>query len=431
MRPRVRRSANLVEFTGERVIPGQVDADLLNEHLARYMFASRLAKRRRVLDAGCGAGFGASELARAAAEVLAVDVSPDAIEYARERYTAANLRFEQADCGALPAPDGSYDLVTAFEVIEHLEDWRGFLIEARRVLAPGGQFIVSTPNKLYYAETRRRAGPNPFHVHEFEYEEFRAELAAVFPHVSLFLENHAEGVVFQPVDPDTTAEVKVEGACPASESHFFIAVCALRPQTGAPTFVYVPKAANVLRERERHIELLEGELSQKNEWLERAKHDLAELNDTHQNLLTMFRSQQSELEARNEWAESLNRELEERRGRITQLQEELAREQAAAREVAAAYDTKVAELEQDAAAKARWALDTEERLSKEIEDRTGELSRCVELLNAAERTVAERTLWAQSAEQTALGLEQQLNLVKGSRWVRLGRKFGLGPAVQG
>ena len=53
-----------VEFTGERVIPGQVDADLLNEHLARYAFAARLARGKRVLDAGCGAGYGAAELAR-------------------------------------------------------------------------------------------------------------------------------------------------------------------------------------------------------------------------------------------------------------------------------------------------------------------------------------------------------------------------------
>lgn len=420
----------MVEFTGERVIPGQVDDDLLNEHLARYLFAARLATRKRVLDAGCGAGFGAWELARTASEVLAVDVSAEAIDFARERYRGGNLRFQQADCCSLPAADGSVDLVTAFEVIEHIQDWRGFLAESRRVLAPGGQFIVSTPNRLYYAETRRRAGPNPFHVHEFDYEEFRAELAAVFPHVSLFLENHAEGVVFQPVDPDTTAEVRVEGTATAAESHFFLAVCALRPQTGAPTFVYIPKTANVLRERERHIDLLQGELATKDGWLERAKRDLAELNVTHQKLLAMFREQQAELEARNRWAEGLNRELAERDARIEQLQAELERESAAAREIASAYESKIAELEQDAAQKTQWALDTEARLGKEIEDRTGELSRCVDLLNAAERTLEERTLWAQNLERTARDLEQQLSLVKGSRWVKLGRKFGLGPAVQ-
>ena len=42
----------MAEFTGERVIPGQVDVDLLNEHMARYTFAARLARGKRVLDAG-------------------------------------------------------------------------------------------------------------------------------------------------------------------------------------------------------------------------------------------------------------------------------------------------------------------------------------------------------------------------------------------
>ena len=58
--------APLAEFTGERVIPGEVDIDLLNEHMARYTFAARLARGKRVLDAGCGAGYGSAELARAA-----------------------------------------------------------------------------------------------------------------------------------------------------------------------------------------------------------------------------------------------------------------------------------------------------------------------------------------------------------------------------
>ena len=61
----------------------------------------------------------------------------------------------------------------------------------------------------------------------------------------------------------------------ADESHFFVAVCANRPQTGNPTFVYVPRAANVLRERERHIGLLREELAEKNQWLAEAQRDLA------------------------------------------------------------------------------------------------------------------------------------------------------------
>jgi SAM-dependent methyltransferase len=423
----------LAEFTGERVIPGQVDADLLNEHLARYAFAARLSRRKQVLDAGCGAGYGSAELARTAASVLGIDRSAEAIAFARAQYPAPNLRFQEGDCSALPAPDGSIDLVVAFEVIEHLQDWRAFMRETRRVLAPAGQFIVSTPNKLYYSESRGGSGPNPFHVHEFEFEEFRAELGEVFPHVSLFLENHTEGVVFQPASgqPESMAESRVDDAgCAPEESHFFLAVCASRPQTGAPTFVYVPRVANVLRERERHIALLERELETKNQWLNRATAELAQLNEDHQTVLAQFRKQIAESQERAHWAERLGLDLEERGARIAQLQGEFAAEQAAAREVTEAYEAKLRELEAENEAKTRWALETEARLGKELERKCQELAACVELLHQAEQTLDARTAWAGKLQTEVSDLDQQVSLMKESRWFKLGRKFGLGPDLR-
>src|SRR3954453_22946180 len=95
-------SSGLAEFTGERVIPGQVDVDLLNEHLARYTFASRLARGKRVLDAGCGAGYGSAELAHAAQSVVGMDVAAEAVGFAREHYRLPNLNFEQGSCTAMP-----------------------------------------------------------------------------------------------------------------------------------------------------------------------------------------------------------------------------------------------------------------------------------------------------------------------------------------
>src|SRR4051812_20160464 len=89
-------SSGLAEFTGERVIPGQVDVDLLNEHLARYTFAARLARGKRVLDAGCGAGYGAAELAHVAQAVMGIDCPQEAVGFARENYRLPNLQFEQA-----------------------------------------------------------------------------------------------------------------------------------------------------------------------------------------------------------------------------------------------------------------------------------------------------------------------------------------------
>ena len=367
------------EFTGERLIPGKVDVDLLNEHLGRYMFAVRLAGGKRVLDAGCGAGYGAAELARVAASVVGADIASEAVVFAREQYRNANLGFEQASCTALPHPDGSFDLVVAFEVIEHLTNWRGFLEEARRLLAPGGQFVVSTPNRLYYAESRGDQGPNPFHVHEFDFAEFREELRAVFPDVALFLENHVAGMVFQPNQTGHTAEVRVDaGTAAPDDAHFFVAVCAHRPQLGNPTFVYIPSAANVLREREHHIALLQQELEVKNSWIEQHDSRIASLRE--------------ELEGSNQWALGLNQEIEQCRARVVQLQEEL-------RTLREGYENKIRALEGELEKVGRWAKETDARL-QEMTARAG-------------------------------AAEAQLNLYRASRWVKLGRTFGLGPEPSG
>jgi SAM-dependent methyltransferase len=421
----------LVEFTGERVIPGQVDADLLNEHLARYTFAARLARGKRVLDLGCGAGYGTAELARYALSALGADIAPEAVDFARANYRESNLRFEQASCTALPHPAASFDLVVAFEVIEHLADWRELLNEARRLLTASGQFIVSTPNKLYYTESRGRDGANPFHVHEFEFDEFRTELEAVFPHVTLFLENHVEGVTFQPYQPGgaafaSTVEARVDSADPAAgESHFFLAVCAHRPQIGSPTFVYIPRTANVLREREHHIALLETEIATKNGWLEKAQQDLAEFDRQHQQLLAMFRDQEQELEKSNRWAASLNEELKERGARIEALQAELSQEQESARRMAEGYALQVNRMEDDVREKIGWAKDAEARLEAEIADK----KLALDALHRTETERDERTAWALGLQQQAQALEAQLALYRGSRWVRLGRKVGLGPEL--
>ncbi len=421
---RARRSwrNTLAEFTGERVIPGEVDIDLLNEHLARYTFAARLSRGKRVLDAGCGAGYGSAELARGAERVVGMDRAAEAVEFAREHYRAPNLWFERGSCTALPHADASFDLVVAFEVIEHLENWRQFLAEARRVLAPCGQFIVSTPNRLYYTESRGADGANPFHVHEFTFDEFREELAAIFPSVALFLENHVEGVTFQPHQAGHTVEARVDAGEPSpDESHFFVAVCAHRPQMGNPTFVYVPRTANVLRERERHIALLERELETKDRWLEEREREHAELLERH-------REQTAELEQSNQWADSLNREIEERRARVAELQEELVREQENARRVAEGYRAKVREVEADLREKTEWAQSTEARLTAALEEQRAQLDRAVDALHATEKDLEERTAWAFRLQEEGRRLEERLMMYQASRWVKLGRKMGLGPA---
>jgi SAM-dependent methyltransferase len=407
----------LVEFTGERVIPGQVNDDLWSEHLARYAYARRYAEARRVLDAGCGTGYGSAELAQSAQVVTGIDVAPQAIEFARATYPIPSLRFLVSSCAVMPFPENAFDLVVAFEVIEHLPDHRAFLQECARVLTHQGLFIVSSPNRKYYAESRAKTGPNPYHVHEFEPREFVEELSAVFQNVRLLLQNRIESFAFHPASSFWPAEARIDGGGGnAEDAHFLIGLCSFGPLPEPTSFVYVPRAANLLREREQHVQLLEEQLIQTKKWL----HDSQTERDS---LLELFRKQSEDLEDRTRWAERLNEELEASGQRIVQLQNELDT-------VSSGYEAKVNELETENQAKTEWALATEARFMVELEARGRELAECVRLLETAEATAEERTLWAQRVEAQRAKLEVQLSMIRASRWIKLGRKFGVGPLIE-
>lgn len=395
----------MVEFTGERVIPGQVNDDLWSEHVARYAFARRYIQDKRVLDAGCGTGYGSAELAQDAAAVTGIDIAADAIEYANATFPLPRLRFVETSCTAMALPGAAFDAVVAFEVIEHLADYRAFLHECARVLTPDGLLIVSSPNKRYYAETRAATGPNPFHEHEFEAEEFARELQLVFPNVRLLLQNRVESFAFHPAVSFWPAEARIDGGGgTAEDAHFFIGMCSAAPLPEPKSFVYVPKAANVLRERELHVQALEKQLAQ--------------IKADREALLRFHREQTRELEESNRWARGLDRELTDARERIVQLQTE-------AEQLTTGYQAQIARMEHEDQTKTEWAR----KASADLEAKCKELAECVHLLDVAEATVRERTEWAQSAEAERANLAAQLEMVRESRWLKLGRNVGLGPEV--
>lgn len=400
----------MLEFTGERVIPGRVDPDLWNEHRSRYLFAARFCGGKRVLDLGCGTGYGSAELAARADFVAAADFSAEALDYAARHFALPNISFVRASATRLPFVPGSFDVVVALELLEHLPDWEAALAGVRALLGDSGYFIVSTPNKLAYAEARKLAGPNPFHVHEFEFGEFRNALAALFPCVSVYLQNHAPAITFAPLAAAATPEICSErAAADPADANFFLAVCGPAPIEPATTFIYLPTVANVLRERSQHIALLEGELRTKDEWLDKLQRELEELTRLHEQL-------ESELRKSNRWAASLDEALAAARREIERLNAELAGQ-------AAGYEAKIDSLEEEKRERTLWA----ERTQRSLDEKVGELARCVELLHETERTVEERTQWALGLDKQVRDLEARLHFIMASRWFRLGRFLGLGP----
>jgi SAM-dependent methyltransferase len=413
------------EFAGERVVPGEVNDDLWAEHIARYAFAARLADGARVLDIGCGTGYGTAELAQHAKSAVGIDVSDDAIAYARAHYPLANLTFQTASATNLPFPPASFDLITAFEVIEHLENWHDLLIEARRLLHPSGIFLVSTPNKLYYAESRAKEGPNPFHVHEFEFTAFRDALGAVFPNVTILLQNRLESQAFYPHAVFAPVDAKLDTARgSAAEAHFFFALCSIDRAPETRSFIYVPRAANLLREREQHIFLLQDELAKTKQWLEGVVSDRQKLMEAQDELKT-------HLEEHNRWALQLDQDYKAALQRISELQDLMQAEQTKAIEMAAAYQRTIDALEEENRRKTQWAIDTETRLSTALAQKCDELAETVRLLDLAEATVVERTAWAQQLDRTLKQANAKLQTLTKSSWVKIGRAVGVAPKFGG
>ncbi|CAN5372385.1 class I SAM-dependent methyltransferase [soil metagenome] len=164
-------------LTGERTVPGVAEENYwFQRHVVAYSHAATRSRGRRVVDSGSGEGYGTAMLGDVAADVTGVELVGPVVDHARLAYP--DSRFLQADICDTGLPDASADVVVNLQVIEHLPDVGRFLAETRRILVPGGQFIVATPNRLTF--TPHDHGPtNIFHVEEFTAAELTHRLTEV------------------------------------------------------------------------------------------------------------------------------------------------------------------------------------------------------------------------------------------------------------
>jgi SAM-dependent methyltransferase len=223
-------------FTGERFLP-ELTGEIWLEHWHRYHFAALAARGARVLDVASGEGYGTALLAATAASVVGVDASTDAIAHARSAYAGlGNVGFVVGDCARLPFADDAFDVIVSFETIEHITAQRAFLGETKRLLAPGGMLLLSSPNKAEYTDRRRYA--NPYHVAELYRDELSALLAECYPHTTWF----GQGIGFcSTILAETVAATQGElvgrggetaGAAeaPRIDPLYFLVGCAETPQ---------------------------------------------------------------------------------------------------------------------------------------------------------------------------------------------------------
>jgi O-antigen biosynthesis protein len=157
-----------MEFTGERVVPWSIGmrgwTHVLQHHLARYTFALGYVSGRRVLDIGSGAGYGAFIMSFIAETVTGIDISAEAVQFARQRFNAGGLEYLCDDAESDTSLIDGVDVVTCFECLEHLSNPQSLI---SKIAVAGKTFVWSVPvndpgrfhRRVYTAAAAREVVP--------------------------------------------------------------------------------------------------------------------------------------------------------------------------------------------------------------------------------------------------------------------------------
>ena len=147
--------------------------------LRRRFLLRELHPGDRVLDLGSGSGEFTAEIATAGGWVVGAEVAEAALARARAQHPGLEFRLVPLD-GPLPFEDGTFDLVWASEVIEHVADTARWLSEVRRVLVPGGRLLVTTPShgrlRVALGGIERLSEPLGDHLHLYTKRSLRGVL---------------------------------------------------------------------------------------------------------------------------------------------------------------------------------------------------------------------------------------------------------------
>jgi len=174
-----------LELTGERTLPGIPHENYwFQRHVAAYKFACTHARGKRVVDLGCGEGYGSAMLAEIATEVVGIDIASDVIEHAKNRYRRKNLEFLLMDINDLSSLERSFDLAISFQVVEHLSDVNHHFSTVRNILRKSGVALFTTPNRLTISKGSDKP-INPFHIREYTPDELHEKLKEYFQEVDI------------------------------------------------------------------------------------------------------------------------------------------------------------------------------------------------------------------------------------------------------
>jgi len=159
-------------------------------HIRRYQFATTFLKETdTVLDICCGTGYGSSIMSEVAEKVTGID-RLEAIDYAKSHYPSCRFLVRNVVQYEFPV---TYDVVTMFECLDHLEKEDGLNLLSRAAGSCRGFMFLSLPQD-------QKFDTNPYHLAEWTSEKLKATLGKYFDRVILFGQSWASGVISYPYD---------------------------------------------------------------------------------------------------------------------------------------------------------------------------------------------------------------------------------------